>query len=130
MFNLNFDICLVPFRAILTEITVFKLKRGQLFPILGPHFVGTNLHTREYFQLIGTSICVRQMKHNLRELREAIATACRNLKQQMIQNSFDSFDSRARRCIRGCIRAGGHAFTDEHRRLFLNHKRERTDNKV
>jgi hypothetical protein len=33
--------------------------------------------------------------------------------------------SRARRCIR----AGGHAFTDKYRRLFLNHKRERTDNK-
>ena len=27
MFNLNFDICLVPFHAILTEITVFKLKQ-------------------------------------------------------------------------------------------------------
>jgi hypothetical protein len=27
MFNLNFDICRVPFHAILTEITVFKLKQ-------------------------------------------------------------------------------------------------------
>jgi hypothetical protein len=27
MFNLHFDICLVPFHAILTEITVFKLKQ-------------------------------------------------------------------------------------------------------
>jgi hypothetical protein len=38
----------------------------------------------------------------------------------MIQNSFDCMISRARRCIH----AGGHAFTDEYRRLFLNHKRE------
>ena len=53
--------------------------------------------------------------HNLRELREAIVTACRNLKQQMIQNSFDCMISRAIRCIR----AGGHAFTDKYRRLFL-----------
>jgi hypothetical protein len=60
------------------------------------------------------------------ELREAIVTACPNLKQQMIQNSFDCMISRARHCIR----AGGHAFTDEYRRLFFNHKRERTDNKV
>ena len=66
------------------------------------------------------------MKLNLRELREAIATACRNLKQQMIHNSFDCMISRARRCIR----AGGHAFTDKYKRLFFNHKRERTDNKV
>jgi hypothetical protein len=50
----------------------------------------------------------------------------RNLKQQMIQNSFDCMISRARRGIR----AGGHAFTDEYGRLFFNHKRERTDNKV
>jgi hypothetical protein len=32
MFNLNFDICLVPFHAILTEITVFKLKQTFLEP--------------------------------------------------------------------------------------------------
>ena len=32
MFNLNFDICLVPFHAILTEITVFKLKQAFLEP--------------------------------------------------------------------------------------------------
>jgi hypothetical protein len=42
-------------------------------------------------------------------------TACRNLKQQMIQNSFDCMISQAIRCIR----AGGHAFTDKYRRLFL-----------
>ena len=66
------------------------------------------------------------LKHNLRELRGAIVTECRNLKQQIIQNSFDCMISRTRRCIR----AGRHAFTDECRRLFLNHKSERTDNKV
>jgi hypothetical protein len=68
------------------------------------------------------------MKHKLRELREAIAIqhdATWN-SMQMIQNSFDCMISRARRCIR----AGGHAFTDEYKRLFFNHKRERTDNKV
>jgi hypothetical protein len=32
MFNLNFDRCLVPFHAILTEITVFKLKQTFLEP--------------------------------------------------------------------------------------------------
>ena len=32
MFNLNFDICLVSFHAILTEITVFKLKQTFLEP--------------------------------------------------------------------------------------------------
>ena len=32
MFNLNFDICLVPFHAILTEIIVFKLKQTFLEP--------------------------------------------------------------------------------------------------
>jgi hypothetical protein len=62
--------------------------------------------------LIGTSLCTIQ---NLRELREAIVTACRNLKQQMIQNSFDCMISRAIRCIR----VGVHAFTNKYRRLFL-----------
>ena len=47
--------------------------------------------------------------HNLRVLREAIVTACRNLEQQMIQNSFDCMISQAR-C---CIRAGGHAIVFE-----------------
>jgi hypothetical protein len=32
MFNLHFDICLVPFHAILTEITVFKIKQTFLEP--------------------------------------------------------------------------------------------------
>jgi hypothetical protein len=32
MFNLNIDICLVPFHAILTEINVFKLKQTFLEP--------------------------------------------------------------------------------------------------
>jgi hypothetical protein len=75
---------------------------------------------------IGTSLCFPVLKHNLRELRGAIVTECRNWKQQIIQNSFDCMISRARRCVR----AGGHAFTDEYRRLFFNQKRERTDNKV
>jgi hypothetical protein len=161
MFNLNFDVCLVP----LTEITVFKLKQTFLEPARmswkGPiktnwitftiflrllfQLVGwfdevscsgsklcwkKSRHERVYLQLIGTSLCAIQiapvLKHNLRELREAIVTACRNLKQQMIQNSFDCMISRARRCIR----AWGHSFTTEYRRLFLNRKRERTDNKV
>jgi hypothetical protein len=166
MFNLNFDICLVPFHAILTEITVFKLKQTFLEPpriswkgpiktnwitftiflrllfqlvgwfdevsCSGSKLCWRKSHdTREYLQLIGTSLCAIQitlvLKHNLRELREAIVTSCRRkLKQQMIQNSIDCMISRARRCIR----AGGHASTDEYGRLFLNHKRERTDNKV
>jgi hypothetical protein len=50
-----------------------------------------------------------QQAHNLRELREVIVTVCRNLEQQIIQNSLDCMVSRARRCIR----AGGHAFADE-----------------
>jgi hypothetical protein len=32
MFNLKCDICIVPFYAILTEITVFKLKQIFLEP--------------------------------------------------------------------------------------------------
>jgi hypothetical protein len=55
-----------------------------------------------------------QQAHNLRELREVIVTVCRNLEQQMIQNSFDCMISRARRCIR----AGGHAFADEYTIAF------------
>jgi hypothetical protein len=94
--------------AILTEITVFKLikqtfleppriswtgpvKTGWItFTIflrllfqLGSNFVERNLDTREYLQLTGTSLCAIQitpvLQLNLRELREAIVTACRNL---------------------------------------------------
>ena len=46
---------------------------------------------------------------NLRELREAIVTACRNLDPQMIRNSFDCMLTRAR----NCILVGGHAFPNE-----------------
>jgi hypothetical protein len=60
MFNLNFDICLVSFHAILTEITVFKLKQTFLEPPRiswkGP--IKTNWTTftillRLLFQLVG-----------------------------------------------------------------------------
>jgi hypothetical protein len=106
--------------------------RGQLFWI---HTLLNEISTRESIPPIRLGqvyMCDSNnsvLKHNLRVLREAIVyTASRNLKQQMIQNSFDCMISRSRRCIR----AGRHAFTDECRRLymFLNHKSERTDNKV
>jgi hypothetical protein len=146
MFNLNFDICLVPFHAILTEITVFKLKQAFLEPPRiswkGP--IKTNLY---HFLAIIVSISGLVWRDQLfwaQTLLKEISTRdsssnwlagqvymydsqferaswsdcysiCRNLKQQMIQNSFDCMISRARRCIR----AGGHAFTDKYRRLFL-----------
>jgi hypothetical protein len=85
---------------------------------------------REYLQLTGTSLCAIQItpvvKHNLRELREAIV-----IQHAATWNSkWSRILSRARRWIH----AVGHAFTDEYRnyrRLFFNrHKRERTDNKI
>ena len=50
-----------------------------------------------------------EQPHNLRELREAIVAACRNLDAQMIRNSFDCMLTRARKCIL----AAGHAFPNE-----------------
>ena len=50
-----------------------------------------------------------QQPRNLRELREAIVSACESLGQEMIQNAFDGMIYRAQRCIL----AQGHAFPDE-----------------
>ena len=50
-----------------------------------------------------------QQPRNLRELREAIVSACESMGQEMIQNAFDGMISRAQRCIL----AQGHAFPDE-----------------
>ncbi len=41
-----------------------------------------------------------QQPTNLRQLREAIISACETLDQQIIQNGFDGMVSRAHRCIR------------------------------
>jgi hypothetical protein len=134
MFNLNFDICLVPFHAILTEITVFKRKQTFLEPPRiswkGP--IKTNWKTftiflRLLFQLVhglvhnygwfdevscsGSKLCWKKSRHErvppldwdksmcdsnkhnlrlhkLRELREAIVTACSNLNQQINDPKF------------------------------------------
>jgi hypothetical protein len=160
MFNLNFDICLVPFHAILT--TVFRLKQTFLEPQRiswkGP--IKTNWITtftiflQLLFQLVGwfdevscsgSTLCWKKTRHERvppidwdksmgdsnnssseaqfeRASWSDCYTACRNLEQQMIQNSFDCMISRARRWIH----AVGHAFTDEYRRLFFNHKRDST----
>jgi hypothetical protein len=79
MFNLNFDICLVPFHVILTEITVFKLKQTFLEPPRiswkGP--IKTNWTTftiflRLLFQLVGwfhevscsgSKLCSKKSRH-------------------------------------------------------------------
>jgi hypothetical protein len=60
MFNLNFDICLVPSHAILTEITVFKLKQTFLEPPRiswkGPiktNWITATVFLRLLFQLVG-----------------------------------------------------------------------------
>ena len=50
-----------------------------------------------------------QQPRNLRQLREAIVSACESLDQEMIQNAFDGMISRAQRCIQ----AQGHVFPDE-----------------
>ena len=50
-----------------------------------------------------------QQPHSLEKLRNSIMTACRNLEQRTIHDSFDAMVSRARQCIR----ARGHAFPDE-----------------
>ena len=50
-----------------------------------------------------------QQPHSLEELRNSIMTACRNLEQPIIHDSFDAMVSRARQCIR----ARGHAFPNE-----------------
>jgi hypothetical protein len=166
MFTLNFDICLVPFHAILTEITVFRLKQTFLEPPRiswkGPiktNWITFTIFLQLLFQLVGwfdevscsgSTLCWKKYRHERvpsnwlgqiymcdsnnsgseaqfeRASWSDCYTACRNLKQQMIQNSFNYMISRARRWIH----AVGHAFTDEYRRLFFNYKRERTDNKV
>jgi hypothetical protein len=165
MFNLNFDICLVPFHAILTEITVFRLKQTFLEPPRiswkGPiktNWITFTIFLQSLFQLVGwfdevscfgSTLCWKKSRHERvppidwdksmchsnnsgseaqfeRASWSDCYTASPNLKQQMIQNSFDCMISRARLWIH----AVGHAFTDWCRRLFFNHKRERTDNKV
>ncbi len=50
-----------------------------------------------------------QQPNNLRQLREAIIAECRNIDQQIIEQSFDSMVTRARLCIR----AGGCQFPNE-----------------
>ena len=47
-----------------------------------------------------------QEQNNLEQLREAIVTECHNA---MIQNTFDTMVTQARRCID----AAGYAFQDE-----------------
>jgi hypothetical protein len=151
MFNLDFDTCLVPFHAILTEITVFKLKQTFVEPPRigwkGPiktNWITFTIFSRLLFQLVGwfdevscsgSTLCSKKSRHETvppidwyksmcdsnnsgceaqfeRATWSDCYTACRNLKQQMIKKIFDCMISRARRCIR----AGGHAFTDEYRR--------------
>ena len=48
-----------------------------------------------------------QQLHSLEELRISIMTACCNLEQRTIHDSFDAMVSRQ------CIRARGHAFPNE-----------------
>jgi hypothetical protein len=50
-----------------------------------------------------------EQSQNLEELRNSIVTACRNLEQRMIHDSFDAMVSWARQCIR----ARGHAIPNE-----------------
>ena len=52
-----------------------------------------------------------EQSNNLRQLREAIVTKCRNIviDQQTIQRSFDCMVTR----VTHCINARGHAFEDE-----------------
>jgi hypothetical protein len=81
MFNLSIDICLVPFHAILTEITVFKLKQTILEPprITWKGPIKTNWTTftiflRLLFQLVGwfdeiscsgSKLCWKKSQHEL-----------------------------------------------------------------
>jgi hypothetical protein len=146
MFNLNFDICLVPCHAILTEITAFKLKHPFLEtpiiswkgPILEPieqfdHFLAIFVSISGLVDEISCSgskpllkeISTRESSSNWlgqvyvrftiwdRELREAIV-----IQHAAILNSKWSKILSISRALR-CIRAGGHAFTDKYRRLFL-----------
>ena len=79
MFNLNFDICLVPFHAILIEITVFKLKQTFLEPPRiswkGPiktNWITVTIFSRLLFQLVGwfdeisysgSTLCWKKSRH-------------------------------------------------------------------
>jgi hypothetical protein len=148
MFNLSIDICLVPFHAILTEITVFKLKQTILEPPRitwkGP-IKTMQLNNLYHFLAIIVSISGLVWRYQLfwvKTLLKKISardsssnwlgqvyvrfTIWKSFVKRLLQHAatWNSKWSKIisivwfSRAIR-CIRAGGHAFTDKYRRLFL-----------
>jgi hypothetical protein len=150
MFNLNFDICLVPFHAILTEITVFKLKQTFLEPPIiswkGP--IKTNwtilpfscdycsisgLVWRDqlfWVQTLLKEISTRESSSSWLGQVYVRFTIWESFVKRLLQHAatwnsklndpkfFRLYDFTGNTLLR-CIRAGGHAFTDKYKRLFL-----------
>lgn len=85
-------------------------KRGDLpWPPRSPDLTVCDFFLWGYLKHRIWNVPHDQQPKNLEQLRAAIVTECRNIDHQIIQRSFDTMVTRARRCIN----AGGHAFQDE-----------------